>query len=262
MPNINHRRLFPLALGGVLLLTGCGSTNDLKERATREFALHAIATQERVNQADREALAAYTEIEKERAEALYQKGVEDTLREFRGRRNARKTFVWEPPVVENVEMPAQVINGAMYPSHRTPVIVSPGRWVYDDKIAVYDNERHNRGQRRQQPSAATPRPRSGGSAHQGTERTSPVAPSRPSPAASTATPRASRSAQHPSYRPASAPRTPSPSPAQAVEPSNQAQQEPTSKGSARTPSESDAPKKGGSKKAESSWFDGLWPWTE
>ncbi|ULQ48336.1 hypothetical protein JN531_017025 (plasmid) [Flagellatimonas centrodinii] len=49
---------------------------------------------------------------------------------------ARQGFTYEPPIIEYVEMPAQVMNGALYPRHKAPVIVSPGRWVETNGVPV------------------------------------------------------------------------------------------------------------------------------
>ena len=66
----------------------------------------------------------------------YERGVRDTLEDFRGRMHARSGFVWEPPMIEMVDMPAANINGAIYPAHRAPVIIRPGRWVEEHGIAL------------------------------------------------------------------------------------------------------------------------------
>lgn len=66
----------------------------------------------------------------------YEDGVAETLEDFRGKMNARQGFVWEPPVVEYQQMPSMVMNGALYPAHKTPVVVSPGRWVEANSIML------------------------------------------------------------------------------------------------------------------------------
>lgn len=68
--------------------------------------------------------------------AAYDQGVNDTLEEFRGRMHGRSSFVFEPPVIEWVDMPAQVINGALVPAHRAQVMVTPGRWVEHNGVPV------------------------------------------------------------------------------------------------------------------------------
>lgn len=70
----------------------------------------------------------------------YEKGARDTMEDFKGRMRAQAGFVWEPPMVEMVDMPAQQINGAIYPAHRAPVIIRPGRWVEYNGIALPDLE--------------------------------------------------------------------------------------------------------------------------
>jgi hypothetical protein len=70
----------------------------------------------------------------------YEQGVRDTLEDFKGRMRASSGFVWEPPLIEWVAMPAQQINGAIYPSHKAPVIIRPGRWVEENGITLPDVE--------------------------------------------------------------------------------------------------------------------------
>lgn len=68
--------------------------------------------------------------------AAYDQGVQNTLEEFRGRMQARQGFVYQPPIMEWVDMPAQVTNGALLPAHKQLVIVSPGRWVEDNYAGI------------------------------------------------------------------------------------------------------------------------------
>jgi len=70
------------------------------------------------------------------ARAAYRRGVRDTMEEFRGRREGRERFVWQPMLVEHVEVPAGIRNGAFRPSHTEPVIVSPGRWVEHNRVQL------------------------------------------------------------------------------------------------------------------------------
>ncbi len=49
------------------------------------------------------------------------------MRDFK-RKSSAPHYVYEPPVIEYVEVPAQVRDGAFYPAHREPVVVRPGYW--------------------------------------------------------------------------------------------------------------------------------------
>ncbi|MEQ9223828.1 MAG: hypothetical protein RJQ08_11525 [Salinisphaeraceae bacterium] len=89
---------------------------------------------ERATRADRLALHEYQRLSRGQAEAAYRRGVADTMEEFRGQLHGQRGFVWEEPVVEMVEMPARVINGALVPRHMSPVVISPGRWVESNGV--------------------------------------------------------------------------------------------------------------------------------
>jgi hypothetical protein len=43
-------------------------------------------------------------------------------------------YVWKPPLVSEVDMPARVINGVMIPAHRELVILRPGYWVKTENV--------------------------------------------------------------------------------------------------------------------------------
>jgi hypothetical protein len=45
---------------------------------------------------------------------------------FRTRSELNQPYVWKPPLVSEVDMPARVINGVMIPAHRELVILRPG----------------------------------------------------------------------------------------------------------------------------------------
>jgi hypothetical protein len=80
--------------------------------------------------------------EQQRREA-YKQGVSDVLEDFKGRMRAQEGFVYEPTLIEYVEMPAAVHNGAMYPTHKVPVIVRRGRWIERNGVALPDPEKLN-----------------------------------------------------------------------------------------------------------------------
>lgn len=126
----------------VATLAGCSASPD------RHYIHHEEGRTEPANVPGSEDRANYVTA-KERAMAreyaamgdrqlreAYEKGARDTLEDFKGRMNARAGFVWEPPLIEMVEMPAAQVNGAIYPAHRTPVIIRPGRWVEENGIAL------------------------------------------------------------------------------------------------------------------------------
>ena len=61
-------------------------------------------------------------------------GKEIIAAEFRTRSELNQPYVWKPPMISEVDMPARVVNGVMIPAHREFVIVRPGQWVRTENI--------------------------------------------------------------------------------------------------------------------------------
>jgi hypothetical protein len=61
-------------------------------------------------------------------------GKEIIAAEFRTRTELNQPYVWNPPLISEVDMPARVVNGVMVPAHRELVIVRPGYWVRAENI--------------------------------------------------------------------------------------------------------------------------------
>jgi hypothetical protein len=61
-------------------------------------------------------------------------GKEIIATEFRTRTELNHPYVWKPPMISEVDMPARVVNGVMIPAHRELVIVRPGHWVRTESI--------------------------------------------------------------------------------------------------------------------------------
>jgi len=40
-------------------------------------------------------------------------------------------FNWAGPVIQDVDMPARIVNGVFIPAHKEPVIIKPGEWKRD-----------------------------------------------------------------------------------------------------------------------------------
>ena len=59
----------------------------------------------------------------------FRAGKEIIATEFRTRSELNQPYVWQPPMISDVEMPARIVNGMMIPAHRELVIVRPGYWV-------------------------------------------------------------------------------------------------------------------------------------
>lgn len=132
----------------LLLLAGCSSTPH--QRSSVDEQWHAqeekqptLSEEDKANyvNAREKAMAReYALLSDRQVREAYQRGARDTLEDFKGRMRAKAGFVWEPPLVEMVEMPAAQVNGAIYPAHRAPVIIRPGRWVEDNGVALPDLE--------------------------------------------------------------------------------------------------------------------------
>jgi hypothetical protein len=64
----------------------------------------------------------------------FRAGKEIIAAEFRTRTELKQPYVWKPPMISEVDMPARVVNGVMIPAHRELVIVKPGQWVRTENI--------------------------------------------------------------------------------------------------------------------------------
>jgi hypothetical protein len=64
----------------------------------------------------------------------FRAGKEIIAAEFRTRTELNQPYVWKPPMISEVDMPARVVNGIMVPAHRELVIVRPGYWVRTENI--------------------------------------------------------------------------------------------------------------------------------
>jgi len=64
----------------------------------------------------------------------FRAGKEIIAAEFRTRSELNQPYVWKPPLISEVDMPARVVNGVMIPAHRELVIVRPGYWVRTENI--------------------------------------------------------------------------------------------------------------------------------
>lgn len=64
----------------------------------------------------------------------FRAGKEIIAAEFRTRSELNQPYVWQPPMISDVEMPARIVNGMMIPAHRELVIVRPGYWVRTESL--------------------------------------------------------------------------------------------------------------------------------
>ena len=64
----------------------------------------------------------------------FRAGKEIIAAEFRTRSELNQPYVWQPPMISDVEMPARIVNGMMIPAHRELVIVRPGYWVRTESM--------------------------------------------------------------------------------------------------------------------------------
>jgi len=64
----------------------------------------------------------------------FRAGKEIIAAEFRTRTELNQPYVWKPPMISEVDLPARVVNGVMIPAHRELVIVRPGYWVRTENI--------------------------------------------------------------------------------------------------------------------------------
>ncbi len=64
----------------------------------------------------------------------FRAGKDIVAEEFRTRTELNQPYVWKPPLISDVDMPARVANGVMIPAHRELVIVRPGQWVRTENV--------------------------------------------------------------------------------------------------------------------------------
>jgi len=64
----------------------------------------------------------------------FRAGKEIIAAEFRIRTELNQPYVWKPPMISEVDMPARVVNGVMIAAHRELVIVRPGYWVRTENL--------------------------------------------------------------------------------------------------------------------------------
>jgi hypothetical protein len=65
-------------------------------------------------------------------------GREIIAAEFRTRTELNQPYVWKPPMISEVDVPARVVNSVMIPAHRELEIVRPGYWV---RTEIYSGTR-------------------------------------------------------------------------------------------------------------------------
>lgn len=93
-------------------------------------------TQKRVSAADQAAAQEYHRLTDQAKRDAYAAGVRDTMEEFKMRMEGRQGFVWQPPIIDYIYVPAAIVNGAFIPAHKAPVIVTPGRWIEENGVQV------------------------------------------------------------------------------------------------------------------------------
>ena len=64
----------------------------------------------------------------------FRAGKEIIAAEFRTRTELNQPYVWKPPMISEIDLPARVVNGMMIPAHRELVIVRPGYWVRTENL--------------------------------------------------------------------------------------------------------------------------------
>jgi len=133
-----RERVFRQSLGEMLLvlfvgfvLSGCAAAVGLDgEIASTENPETSFATCSylRVGKASCDEL-------KKAYDKGFRVGKEIIAAEFRTRSELNQPYVWKPPLISEVDMPARVVNGVMIPAHRELVIVRPGYWVRTEIVS-------------------------------------------------------------------------------------------------------------------------------
>jgi hypothetical protein len=114
----------------VLMLSGCAAAvatdGEIASSGNNETAVTSCPYLRTQQASCDELTKAYNE--------GFRAGKEIIASEFRTRSELNQPYVWKPPLVSEVDMPALVVNGVMIPAHRELVIVRPGQWVRTDNI--------------------------------------------------------------------------------------------------------------------------------
>jgi uncharacterized protein YceK len=112
-----------------LMLSGCAAAvaTDAETLPTEGQEFFATCPYLRTQQASCDEL-------KKAYDDGWRAGKEIIAAEFRTRTELNQPYVWKPPMVSEVDMPARVVNGVMVPAHRELVIVRPGYWVRTENL--------------------------------------------------------------------------------------------------------------------------------
>jgi hypothetical protein len=132
-----RERVFRCSVGGVLsvscvafMLSGCAAAvatdGEIPSTEIQEAAAASCPY-------TREQKASCDELKKAYVEG-FRAGKEIIAAEFRTRTELNQPYVWKPPMISEVDMPARVVNGVMIPAHRELVIVKPGYWVRVENV--------------------------------------------------------------------------------------------------------------------------------
>jgi hypothetical protein len=113
-----------------VMLNGCaaavGTNREIASKENQETSI-ASCPYLRTQQASCDEL-------KKAYDEGFRAGKEIIAAEFRTRSELNQPYVWKPPMISEVDMPARVVNGVMIPAHREFVIVRPGQWVRTENI--------------------------------------------------------------------------------------------------------------------------------
>ena len=112
------------------MLTGCAA---------------AVAPDREIDSTENQEIAAVTcpyvrtqQVSCEELKRSYDEGLragkEIIAAEFRTRSELNQPYVWQPPIISEVDMPARIVNGMMIPAHKELVIVRPGYWVRTESM--------------------------------------------------------------------------------------------------------------------------------
>lgn len=118
-----------------LLLSACATSTPPPPPAPTAADMEG-QTERRVSEADKAAAEEYKRLKTSVQRQAYSDGVKDTMEEFKMRMQGRQNFVYQPPIIDYVQVPGAVVNGAYIPAHMEAVIVSPGYWVEENGVQV------------------------------------------------------------------------------------------------------------------------------
>lgn len=75
----------------------------------------------------------------------YRQGVQEQVKQIAAQFQGGEFpyYHWTAPIVQEVKIPAHIVNGVMIPEHNELVIIKPGEWAISPSYPIQAQERNN-----------------------------------------------------------------------------------------------------------------------